>query len=144
MRADPRGRRVGAQDPFERRLLMAPNIALRAFLAQSDELHHAPGEVLLRGHREGGLRIVDDHTVIRPVAGQNDDYVANAIGYAAIELVYWFGRRLVPYSHYQLACLSLSSIFDRLRLGERVTWWVGDVVGGRASARERASERVSE
>ena len=59
--------------------------------------------------------------VIRPVAGQNDDYVANAIGYAAIELVYWFGRRLVPYSHYQLACLSLSSTFDRLRLGE--FWW---------------------
>ena len=35
---------------------MAPNIVLRAFLAQSDELHHAPGEVLLRLHLSCGLR----------------------------------------------------------------------------------------
>jgi len=61
----------------------------------------------------------------RPVAGQNDAYVANAVGYAAIELVYWIGRRLVPYSHYQLACLSLSSTFDRLRLRE-LWWWSVD------------------
>ena len=59
--------------------------------------------------------------MIRPVAGQNDAYVANAVGHTVIELVYWILRRLVPYSQYQLSCLSLSSTFDRLGLGE--FWW---------------------